>query len=191
MGQPSSGWLVSVMPAWTQVKVLILLVTQHLADLGCCPASHRFVRRVFSPICHFPQRPAVAGAVGCLQLIMYARTRLSRRVIAALSPRPRRARLPAESAQLQLEPILMVGGTQSGSRSALPRSGPLRTVRATRRGTRLRQAARASRAEVRVSRSGGRGVPAGRMRAPGESGHRRRGRAARGGRGSWPLSPCG
>ena len=37
---------------------------------------------------------------------------------------------------------------QSGSRDALPRPCPLRTVRATRRGTRLKQAARASRVEV-------------------------------------------
>src|SRR5712691_7964595 len=68
-----------------------------------------------------------------------------------------------------------------GSPGALPRRGPLRTVRATRRGTRLKQAARALQVEVRVSCAGGRGAPAGRMRARGGSGHRRTGRVCRGG----------
>jgi hypothetical protein len=35
-----------------QVQVLILLVTWHVADLGSRPASHQFVRDVFSSICH-------------------------------------------------------------------------------------------------------------------------------------------
>jgi hypothetical protein len=43
----------------------------------------------------------------------------------------------------------------SGSPGALPRRGPLRTVRATRRGTRLKQAARACRIEVLCRCAGG------------------------------------
>src|SRR5712692_9016409 len=58
--------------------------------------------------------------------------------------------------------------------------GPLRTVRATCRGTRLKQAARALQVEVRVSCAGGPGAPAGRMRARGGSGLRRLGLVCRG-----------
>ena len=68
----------------------------------------------------------------------------------------------------------------SGSRDALPRPCPLRTVRATRRGTRLKQAARVLRVEVRVSCAGGLAGPVGRMRAQGGFGLRRQGRVARG-----------
>src|SRR5258708_26876934 len=71
--------------------------------------------------------------------------------------------------------------SQSGSSGALPRRSPLRTVRATRRGTRLRQAARALRVEVLVSCAGGRGLPAGRMRARGGVGPPRRGPVLPGG----------
>ena len=67
-----------------------------------------------------------------------------------------------------------------GSPGRFPGRGPLRTVRATRRGTRLKQAASALRVEVRVSCAGGRGAPAGRMRARGGSGHRRLGLVCRG-----------
>jgi hypothetical protein len=51
-----------------------------------------------------------------------------------------------------------------GSPGALPRRGPLRTVRATHRGTRLKQAARAPLVEVLVSCAGGRGARGGRRR---------------------------
>ncbi|WP_239382548.1 hypothetical protein [Frankia sp. CIT1] len=51
---------------------------------------------------------------------------------------------------------------ESGSRSALPRSGPLRTVRAPRRRTRLKQAARALRVEARASCVCGLGARGGR-----------------------------
>src|SRR5258708_26175476 len=81
--------------------------------------------------------------------------------------------------------------SQSGSSGALPRRSPLRTVRATRRGTRLRQAARALRVEVLVSCAGGRGLPAGRMRARGGFGHPRRGVVFRGGGGRLGRSPRG
>ncbi len=54
-------------------------------------------------------------------------------------------------------------------------------MHATRRGTRLRQAARVLRVEVLVSRAGGFGLSAGRMRARGGFGHRRPGRAGLGG----------
>src|SRR5207248_11163644 len=87
--------------------------------------------------------------------------------------------------------IIKAEDAQSGSSGALPRRSPLRTVRATHRGTRLKQAARVLRVEVRVSCAGGRGAPAGRMRARGGFGHRWPGRAVRGGRGSWRLSPGG
>jgi len=80
---------------------------------------------------------------------------------------------------------------ESGRTAALLRRSPLRTVHATCRGTRLKQAARASQAEVPVSCPGGPGASGGRKRARGGSGHRPAGRAARGGRGSWRLSPCG
>jgi hypothetical protein len=43
---------------------------------------------------------------------------------------------------------VLAGEVRSGSSGALPRRSPLRTVRATHRGTRLKQAARASRVEV-------------------------------------------
>src|SRR5258708_29820619 len=81
--------------------------------------------------------------------------------------------------------------SQSGSSGALPRRSPLRTVRATRRGTRLKRAARASRVEVLVSRAGGRGVPAGRMRARGGVWHPPRGAGFPGGGGNgrgWPRA---
>jgi len=67
-----------------------------------------------------------------------------------------------------------------GSPGRFPGRGPLRTVRATRRGTRLKQAARALQVEARVSCAGGLGAPAGRMRARGGSGHRRLGLVCRG-----------
>ncbi len=54
---------------------------------------------------------------------------------------------------------------ESGSRSALPRSGPLRTVRAPRRRTRLKQAARALRVEARASCVCGLGARGGRRHA--------------------------
>ena len=81
-------------------------------------------------------------------------------------------------------------GGLPGSPGRFPGRGPLRTVRATRRGTRLKQAARALQVEVRVSCAGGPGAPAGRMRARGGSGHRRLGLVCRGSD-SWRLSPCG
>ena len=78
-----------------------------------------------------------------------------------------------------------------GSPGRFPVRGPLRTVRASYPGTRLKQAARASRGEVPVPCAGGPGARAGRKSARGESGHFPACRACRGGRDSWRLSPCG
>ncbi len=49
----------------------------------------------------------------------------------------------------------LTGRHTPGSPGALPRRGPLRTVRATRRGTRLKQAARALQVEARACCAGG------------------------------------
>src|SRR5271166_4368553 len=68
-----------------------------------------------------------------------------------------------------------------GSPGALPRRGPLRTVRATHRGTRLKQAARTLRAEALGSCAGGPAARVGKKRAQGGFGHRRPGRDSRGG----------
>src|SRR5450755_3188632 len=56
--------------------------------------------------------------------------------------------IPPPGLEQLARPATVPANAQSGSRDALPRPCPLRTVRATRRGTRLKQAARASRVEV-------------------------------------------
>jgi hypothetical protein len=84
---------------------------------------------------------------------------------------------PTESAmKTRFAPHSRVAGTR------LRAPGPLRTVRASYPGTRLKQAARASRVEavvVPVSCAGGLAARVGRMRARGGSGHHGGGRPAR------------
>ena len=94
------------------------------------------------------------------------------------------AQLGQASPSGRLDPPLLMGLDESGSRGALPRPCPLRTVRAGRPRTRLKRAARVVQGEavgVRVSCAGGLAARAGRLRARGGSGHRGGGRAARGG----------
>jgi len=80
---------------------------------------------------------------------------------------------------------------ESGSRSALRRSGPLRTVRAPHRRTRLKQAARALRVAVLTSCVCGLGARGGRRCVSSGCGSCPAHRARRGGRGCRRLSPCG
>jgi hypothetical protein len=68
-----------------------------------------------------------------------------------------------------------------GRTGGLPRRSPLRTVRATHCGTRLKQAARALQVEAPVSCAGGRGARGDRRRVRGGSGHRPVSRVARDG----------
>jgi transposase len=79
---------------------------------------------------------------------------------------------------------------ESGRTAALLRRSPLRTVRATRHRTRLKQAARALRV-VPASCVGGPGARGGRRRVSGGSGFHPAGRARHGGRGVRRRSPCG
>ena len=73
------------------------------------------------------------------------------------------ARVPAgEYPGLQSQTVAEVFIAESGSRSALLRSGPLRTVRAPHRRTRLKQAARALRVAVLASCVCGLGARGGR-----------------------------
>jgi len=80
---------------------------------------------------------------------------------------------------------------ESGSPGASPRQGPLRTVRARRPGTRLKQAPRASRARVLASCVCGPGARGRRRRVSGGFGSRPACHARPGGRGSRRRSPCG
>jgi len=80
---------------------------------------------------------------------------------------------------------------ESGSPGALPHRGPLRTVRAPRRRTRLKQAPRTLRAEVLASCVCGLEARGGRRRVSGGFGSRPACRARPGGRGSRRRSPCG
>ena len=80
---------------------------------------------------------------------------------------------------------------ESGSRSALRRSGPLRTVRAPHRRTRLKQAARALRVAVLASCVCGLGARGGRRCVSSGCGSCPAHRARRGGRGGRRRSPCG
>ena len=106
---------------------------------------------------------------------------------------------PFAAAVTQLDEIPGVGVTtaqaiiaESGSRSALLRSGPLRTVRAPHRRTRLKQAARALRVAVLVSCVCGLGARGGRRCVSSGCGSCPAHRARRGcGRGGRRRSPCG
>src|SRR6266581_9333102 len=80
---------------------------------------------------------------------------------------------------------------ESGSPGALPHRGPLRTVRAPRRRTRLKQAPRTLRAEVLASCVCGLEARGGRRRVSNGFEHRPACRARPGGRGSRRRSPCG
>jgi transposase len=80
---------------------------------------------------------------------------------------------------------------ESGSPGALPRQGPLRTVRARRPGTRLKQAPGALRVAVPGSCVCGPEAHGRRRRVSGGFGFRPARRACRGGRGNRRRSPCG
>ena len=80
---------------------------------------------------------------------------------------------------------------ESGRRGALLRRAPLRTVRATRRRTRLKQAARALRVVVLASCVCGLGARGGRRRVSSGFGSCPACRARPGGRGSRRRSPAG
>ncbi len=80
---------------------------------------------------------------------------------------------------------------ESGSPGALPHRGPLRTVRAPHRRTRLKQAPRALRAAVLASCACGPEARGGRRRVSSGFGYRPACRARPGGRGNRRRSPCG
>ena len=80
---------------------------------------------------------------------------------------------------------------ESGSPGALPHRGPLRTVRAPHRRTRLKQAPRTLRAGVLASCVCGPEARGGRRRVSSGFGFRPACRARPGGRGSRRRSPCG
>lgn len=80
---------------------------------------------------------------------------------------------------------------ESGSPGALPRRGPLKTVRASRPGTRLKQAPGALRVAVPVSCGCGPEAHGRRMRGSGGFGVRPACRSRRGGRGGRRRLPCG
>jgi len=80
---------------------------------------------------------------------------------------------------------------ESGSPGALPRRGPLRTVRAPHRRTRLKQAPRTLRAGVLASCVCGPEARGGRRRVSSGFEHHPACRACPGGRGSRRRSPCG
>ena len=152
------------------------------ADLGARdapfrPAPTADLRCTF----HVPgscRRSAYPSAAGPISPGLSRTRRLGKRLIRVAGRAERRFR----AANISLACLLR--RAPSGSRDALPRPCPLRTVRATRRGTRLKQAARALRVEavaVPVSCAGGLAARAGRMRVPGGSGHHGGVRAARGG----------
>ena len=105
---------------------------------------------------------------------------------------------PFAKAVTRLDEIPGVGVTaaqatiaESGSRSALLRSGPLRTVRAPRRRTRLKQAARALRVAVLASCVCGLGARGGRRCVSSGCGSCPAHRVRHGGRGGRRRSPCG
>lgn len=79
---------------------------------------------------------------------------------------------------------------ESGSPGALPHRGPLRTVRAPHRRTRLKQAPRALRVEAPASCVGGRAARGGRRRGSSGFGSHPSCRPRRGGRGVRRRSPC-
>src|SRR4051795_8955439 len=79
---------------------------------------------------------------------------------------------------------------ESGSPGALPHRGPLRTVRAPPRRTRLKQAARALRVEVPASCVGGCAARGGRRRGSSGFGSHPSCPSRRGGRGVRRRSPC-
>jgi transposase len=116
--------------------------------------------------------------------------------IAAVEARIEELITPFVHAVEQLDEIPGVGATaahvilaESGSRGALLRPGPLRTVRAPHRRTRLKQAPRALR--VLASCVCGLGARGGRRRVSSGFGHRPACRFRPGGRGSRRRSPCG
>src|ERR1039458_10689321 len=86
-------------------------------------------------------------------------------------------------------PAVVPNGTVPGRTGGFPRRSPLRTVRATHRGTRLMQAARAWLVEALVSCAGGRGARGGRRRVRGGAGHRPVIRGPQIGGGSRQISP--
>src|SRR4051794_29688792 len=104
---------------------------------------------------------------------------------------------PFAQAVARLDEIPGVGVTaaqmilaESGSPGALPHRGPLRTVRAPPRRTRLKQAARALRVEVPASCVGGRAARGGRRRGSSGFGSHPSCPSRRGGRGVRRRSPC-
>ena len=116
--------------------------------------------------------------------------------IAALEARIGELSTPFAVAVDKLDEIAGIGATaahvilaESGSRGALLRPGPLRTVRAPHRRTRLKQAPRALR--VLASCVCGLGARGGRRRVSSGFGHRPACRFRPGGRGSRRRSPCG
>ena len=82
-------------------------------------------------------------------------------------------------------------GDLAAAWSVIDRLGVVGIVRATRRGIRLKQAARACRLTVLVPGVGGREARVGRRRARGGFDHYAVGPISRGGRGSPRLSPGG
>jgi len=98
-------------------------VTRRAADLGSCPASHRSVRAVFSPICH-------SSATGCEghadlagrdhRLEPSAVTESQRWRATAL-----RVSAPAESVQPELRPIAALESLILSVRSPRTKSGPM------------------------------------------------------------------
>lgn len=105
---------------------------------------------------------------------------------AALPAVARLAEIPGVSPALACSII-----AESGSPGRFPGRGPLRTVRACRPGTRLKQAPGALRAGVLASCVGGPEARARRRRVSGGFGFRPACRARRDGRGSRRRSPCG
>src|SRR3954454_11536010 len=106
--------------------------------------------------------------------------------------------VPFDQAVDRLDEIPGVGPTaahvmiaEAGRRGALLRRAPLRTVRATRRRTRLKQAAGALRVVVLASCVCGLGARAGRRRVSSGFGSCPACRARHGGRGSRRRSPAG
>jgi transposase len=124
--------------------------------------------------------------------------RLDERVDTLLATHTSETDLPFARARDRLDTITGVGKraaetiiAESGRRGALLRRAPLRTVHATRRRTRLKQAARALRVVVLASCVCGLGARAGRRRVSSGFGSCPACRARHGGRGSRRRLPAG
>jgi hypothetical protein len=129
---------------------------------------------------------------------MLARVDQTSADIVAVEARIEELILPFARSVDQLDEITGVGVTaahvlvaESGRRGALLRRAPLRTVHATRRRTRLKQAARALRVVVLASCVCGLGARAGRRRVSSGFGSCPACRARHGGRGSRRRLPAG